>query len=65
MANQFVVQLKNVPGAMAILAEELAERGGDTGGQIGIRRRDQDHVLARVIRHRADRIERPTERRRA
>ena len=45
MANQFVVQLKNTPGAMAILAEELAARGvdlrpngggghGDSGPQI-------------------------------
>ena len=27
MARQFVVQLKNQPGALAILAEELASRG--------------------------------------
>ena len=27
MANQFVVQLKNTPGAMAVLAEELARIG--------------------------------------
>jgi hypothetical protein len=27
MANQFVVELKNNPGAMADLAEELAARG--------------------------------------
>ena len=40
MANQFVVQLKNQPGAMAILAEELASRGVDLraigGGGIGV-----------------------------
>ena len=39
MANQFVVQLKNVPGALAILAEELASRGVDLraigGGGLG------------------------------
>src|SRR3990170_4641621 len=39
MANQFVVQLKNQPGAMAVLAEELASRGVDLraigGGGIG------------------------------
>jgi hypothetical protein len=29
MANQFVVQLKNEPGAMANLAEALAARGID------------------------------------
>ena len=45
MANQFVVQLKNVPGAMAILAEELAERGVDLraigGGGMG----ESGHVI--------------------
>ena len=45
MANQFVVQLKNVPGAMAILAEELAERGVDLraigGGGLG----NSGHVI--------------------
>ena len=45
MANQFVVQLKNQPGAMAILAEELASRGVDLraigGGGIG----DSGHVI--------------------
>jgi hypothetical protein len=45
MANQFVVQLKNEPGAMAILAEALAERGVDLraigGGGIG----DSGHVI--------------------
>ena len=45
MANQFVVQLKNQPGAMAILAEELAARGVDLraigGGGIG----DSGHVI--------------------
>ena len=39
MANQFVVQLKNEPGAMANLAEKLATRGVDLraigGGGIG------------------------------
>ena len=45
MANQFVVQLKNVPGAMAILAEELAAQGVDLraigGGGLG----DSGHVI--------------------
>jgi hypothetical protein len=45
MANQFVVQLKNEPGAMATLAEALAERGVDLraigGGGIG----DSGHVI--------------------
>ena len=45
MANQFVVELKNVPGAMAILAEELAKRGVDLraigGGGLG----DSGHVI--------------------
>ena len=45
MANQFVVQLKNEPGAMAILAEELAARGVDLraigGGSIA----DSGHVI--------------------
>jgi len=45
MANQFVVQLKNQPGAMAILAEALANRGVDLraigGGGIG----DSGHVI--------------------
>jgi len=45
VANQFVVQLKNVPGAMAILAEELASRGVDLraigGGGLG----DSGHVI--------------------
>jgi hypothetical protein len=45
MANQFVVQLKNRPGAMAILAEALADRGVDLraigGGGIG----DSGHVI--------------------
>ena len=39
MANQFVVQLKNEPGAMATLAEALAAGGVDLraigGGSIG------------------------------
>jgi hypothetical protein len=34
MANQFVVQLKNEPGAMASLAEALAARGVDCGRSV-------------------------------
>ena len=45
MANQFVVQLKNEPGAMATLAEALAANGIDLraigGGGIG----DRGHVI--------------------
>ena len=45
MANQFVVQLKNEPGAMATLAEALATRGVDLraigGGSMG----DSGHVI--------------------
>ncbi len=45
MANQFVVQLKNIPGAMAVLAEELAARGVDLraigGGGLG----NSGHVI--------------------
>jgi hypothetical protein len=45
MANQFVVQLDNRPGAMATLAEALASRGVDLraigGGGIG----DAGHVI--------------------
>jgi hypothetical protein len=45
MANQFVVQLKNDPGAMAVLAEELAARGVDLraigGGGLG----NSGHVI--------------------
>jgi len=45
MANQFVVQLKNIPGAMAALAEELAARGVDLraigGGGLG----NSGHVI--------------------
>ena len=45
MANQFVVQLKNEPGAMATLAEALASRGVDLraigGGGIG----NSGHVI--------------------
>ena len=45
MANQFVVQLKNEPGSLAVLAEELAKRGVDLraigGGGIG----DAGHVI--------------------
>jgi hypothetical protein len=45
MANQFVVQLRNVPGSMAVLAEELAARGVDLraigGGGLG----NSGHVI--------------------
>ncbi len=45
MANQFVVQLTNEPGALATLAETLAARGVDLraigGGGIG----DTGHVI--------------------
>ena len=45
MAIQFVVQLKNEPGSMAILAEELAARGVDLraigSGGLG----DSGHVI--------------------
>jgi hypothetical protein len=45
MANQFVVQLKNEPGGLAVLAETLAARGVDLraigGGGIG----DAGHVI--------------------
>lgn len=45
MARQFVVQLKNQPGALAALAEALAARGVDLraigGGGIG----DSGHVI--------------------
>ena len=45
MAKQFVVELKNEPGAMATLAESLAARGVDLraigGGSIG----DSGHVI--------------------
>jgi len=45
MANQFVVQLKNEPGSMAVLAEALAGRGVDLraigGGGLG----DSGHVI--------------------
>jgi hypothetical protein len=45
MANQFVVQLHNAPGAMANLAEALAARGVDLraigGGGLG----DTGHVI--------------------
>jgi hypothetical protein len=45
MARQFVVQLKNQPGALAILAEALAAAGVDLraigGGSIG----DSGHVI--------------------
>ena len=45
MAQQFIVQLENVPGALATLAEALADRGVDLraigGGGIG----DRGHVI--------------------
>ncbi len=45
MANQFVVQLPNVPGALADLSERLADAGVDLraigGGGIG----DSGHVI--------------------
>jgi hypothetical protein len=45
MANQFVVQLENHPGALAVLAEALATRGVDLraigGGSMG----DSGHVI--------------------
>ncbi len=45
MGKQFVVQLRNEPGAMAILAEELAASGVDLraigGGGLG----DSGHVI--------------------
>ena len=45
MANQFVVQLRNEPGSLAILAEALAARGIDLraigGGGLG----DVGHVI--------------------
>ena len=45
MAQQFIVQLKNEPGALANLAEALAERGVDLraigGGGLG----DTGHVI--------------------
>ncbi len=45
MAQQFIVQLTNKPGALASLAEALAARGVDLraigGGGIG----DQGHII--------------------
>jgi hypothetical protein len=45
MANQFVVELKNTPGSMAVLAETLAAKGVDLraigGGGLG----DSGHVI--------------------
>lgn len=45
MANQFVVQLPNVPGALAAISEQLAEAGVDLraigGGGIG----ETGHVI--------------------
>jgi hypothetical protein len=45
MPNQFVVELKNVPGSLATLAEALAARGVDLraigGGSMG----DSGHVI--------------------
>ena len=49
MAKQFVVQLKNEPGAMATLAESLAARGVDLraigGGSMG----DSGHETAKAV----------------
>ncbi len=49
MSKQFVVQLKNVPGSLAVLAEELAARGVDLraigGGGIG----DSGHVIFTTV----------------
>ena len=45
MANQFVVQLKNIPGAMAVLAEELAARGVDLRAIGGGGLSDSGHVI--------------------
>jgi hypothetical protein len=48
MANQFVVQLPNVPGALADLSESLAEAGVDLraigGGGIG----ESGHVILKT-----------------
>jgi hypothetical protein len=49
MANQFVVQLKNEPGALAVLSEGLAARGIDVraigGGGLG----DVGHVIMTTV----------------
>jgi hypothetical protein len=56
MANQFVVQLKNEPGAMATLAEALAARGVDLraigGGGIG----GSGHVIMTTADDEATRV---------
>ncbi len=45
MAQQFIVQLRNEPGALAVLSEELARRGVDLraigGGGLG----DSGHLI--------------------
>ena len=45
MANQFVVQLKNEPGSMAVLAEALAGRGVDRPASVGGGLGDSGHVI--------------------
>lgn len=45
MARQFVVQLKNEPGAMASLAEALAARGVDLRAIGGGSMEDSGHVI--------------------
>ncbi len=45
MAKQFVVQLKNEPGAMASLAEALAARGVDLRAIGGGSMEDSGHVI--------------------
>jgi hypothetical protein len=45
MAKQFVVQLKNEPGAMATLAEALAARGVDLRAIGGGSMEDSGHVI--------------------
>ena len=56
MARQFVVQLKNQPGSLAVLAEALAARGVDLraigGGGIG----DSGHVIMTTADDDATRI---------
>ena len=45
MAQQFIVQLKNEPGALATLAEALAARGVDLRAIGGGGRGDTGHVI--------------------
>jgi hypothetical protein len=49
MANQFVVQLKNEPGAMANLAEELAARGVNIHGHLFLGRWGDRAMFAFVV----------------